>query len=135
MVLFIKNKKALESGDIPSKVPKQVFNYRPVLLVITFSACLAVHIFPSGWEFPRLLLINKGKSHPKVPSEYCPFRILETGGNSLEKLTEPRIADTIPAAEDFLPKQYGFTTGQPTIDTTEEMVRAVGLPETYRRHS
>jgi hypothetical protein len=134
-VLSTKNRKAPGPDGIPNEVLKMVYRQDPSLLLRMYNSCLAAGVFSSRWKCAKLVLINKGKGDPELPSSYRPLCMLDTAGKVLEKLIRARLTAAIKAAGDLSPKQYGFRVGLSTVDAIQEVVGAVRRAEQYNHLS
>lgn len=134
-VLSTKQRKAPGPDGITNEVLKLVYRQDPSLLLRMYNSCLVAGVFSSRWKCAKLVLINKGKGDPELPSSYRPLCMLDTAGKVLEKLIRSRLTAAIKAAGDFSPKQYGFRMGLSTVDAIQEVVGAVKKAEQYNHFS
>lgn len=82
--------KSLEDGKatgpdrIPTEILKIIVEKHPFLLLNMFNACSIAGIFSSRWKIQRLVLLDKGKGPPIMPSSYRPLCLLDTAGKLYE---------------------------------------------------
>ncbi|XP_014216602.1 uncharacterized protein LOC106645278 [Copidosoma floridanum] len=64
--------KAPGPDGVPSEVLKIIAAEKPHLLLDILNACLRVKMFSEWWKIQRLVLLDKGKPPPLVPSSFRP---------------------------------------------------------------
>lgn len=134
-IYTLKKKKAPGPDGLPGEVLKMVFRFDPQILLQMYNSCLSEGVFSARWKIARLVLINKGKGDPELPSSYRPLCMLDTAGKVLEKLIKARLARAIKDAGDLSPRQYGFRSGLSTIDAVKEVIEAVRRAENFNHFS
>lgn len=121
----LKNKKAPGPDGVPSEVLKIITEVCPELLLRMYNASLRAGIFGKPWKTSRLVLLDKGKGDPNLPSSWRPLCMLDTAGKGFEKLLLLRLLPAIEQAGDLSAKQYGFRKGRSTVHALTDVVSAL----------
>ncbi|KAF6210112.1 hypothetical protein GE061_015868 [Apolygus lucorum] len=131
----LKNKKAPGPDGIPSEVLKIATEACPQLLLRMYNACLGAGVFSKRWKAARLVLLDKGKGDPSLPSSWRPLCMLDTAGKGYEKLLLLRLLPAIEQAGDLSPRQYGFRKGRSTVHALTDVVTAVRRSQEGSRYN
>ena len=120
--------KRLDSGKAPGPhgVPNEVLRVpiweKPQLILDLLNTCLERGHFPKQWK--RLVLIWKGKNKdPKAPSSWRPLCRLDSTGKLYERMIFNHVQSELddPENEGLSKMQYGFRTGQSTLNAVQEV--------------
>ncbi|KAL1446556.1 hypothetical protein WDU94_003615, partial [Cyamophila willieti] len=121
-VLRIQPNKAPGPDQIPPKIVKEVALSTPDLLLKVFNFHLKKGDFPSIWKEGRVVLIPKPKKENQ-PLKYRPICLLNTFGKLYEGLIIRRIIREMDEKNVLSPNQFGFRTGNSTIDAINQVIR------------
>lgn len=116
---------------ISEKVLQLVVKHNPNLLLKAYNACLKTGVFPLQWRTAYLVLFDKGKGDPGLPSSYRPVCFFDAASKLLERLIRTKLQLAIEAAGDLSPMQYGYRKGRLTSDVIQKITTVVRQAEDH----
>jgi hypothetical protein len=110
----------------PNGIPKRALKHLPQrvfsILVVLFNAIFLTQCFPTAWKHARVFSILKPGKDPALPYSYQPISLLETIGQLLEKILQPRILSVVKGSGLLRDEQFGF---RPKHSTALQLARLV----------
>uniref|UniRef100_A0A0K8SB34 Reverse transcriptase domain-containing protein n=1 Tax=Lygus hesperus TaxID=30085 RepID=A0A0K8SB34_LYGHE len=131
----LKNNKAPGLDGVPSEVLKIITEVCPQLLLRMYNSCLLTGVFSKQWKRARLVLLDKGKGEPNLPSSWRPLCMLDTAGKGYEKLLQLRLVPAVEEAGDLSARQYGFRKGRSTVDALLDVVTSLKRTQEGSRYT
>lgn len=124
-----KNRKAAGPDRIPGEALQFVVGSHPQLLLCMYNACLVEEYSWLTGRLARFVLISKGKGGPSYsPSSYQLLCMLDTAGQFLEKLLQPRLHEAIRDAGET--NQPAWLSQRPFYCAIVEVVEPVSQAKT-----
>ena len=109
-------------SNIPTRILKQFFTYKPELLLTLFNKSIQSGTFPEKWKIGIVSPIPKQRNLLQL-SNWRPITILPLPGKLIEKCIHRRLVDYFKENNLISEEQYGFQADKSTMQAVMKLTK------------